>query len=163
MTTLERTTMPGRRTAVRTLLAALAAVVSLILVSPAPHASASTLGTTAVSVAAAQKGKPYRYGAAGPSAFDCSGLVQWAYAKAGVQIPRVTDQQFIADNGVPVRKAELRPGDLVFFREPGGYIHHVGMSLGGSKFIHAPHTGDVVKISSLSGWYASTFVGGRRL
>ena len=80
MTTLERTTMPGRRTAVRTLLAALAAVVSLIIVSPAPHASASTLGTTAVSVAAAQKGKPYRYGAAGPSAFDCSGLVKYVFS-----------------------------------------------------------------------------------
>ena len=78
-------------------------------------------------------------------------------------IPRVTDQQFVAGNGSPVRKAELLPGDLVFFREPGGYIHHVGISMGGSQFLHAPHTGDVVKVSNLNEpYYKAQFAGGRR-
>src|SRR5262249_37547518 len=95
--------------------------------------------------------------------FDCSGLVQWSYAQAGIQIPRVTDQQILATNGVPVKRDDLLPGDLVFFRDDTGYVHHVGMSLGGDKFIHAPHTGDVVKISSLDEpYYAQQFTGGRR-
>jgi cell wall-associated NlpC family hydrolase len=109
-------------------------------------------------------GTPYKWGGSSPATgFDCSGLVQWAYAQSGIQIPRVTDQQILASNGTPVDRNHLLPGDLVFFRDPSGYVHHVGMSLGGDKFIHAPHTGDVVKISSLSGWYASTYVGARRL
>ena len=61
--------------------------------------------------------------------------------------------------GVPVSYDQLQPGDLVFFDGLG----HVGIYIGGGQFIHAPHTGDVVKISSMSGWYASSFVGGRRI
>jgi cell wall-associated NlpC family hydrolase len=131
---------------------------------PALARGAAPKALAALTEAKKYMGTPYKWGGSTPqTGFDCSGLVQWAYAKAGVQIPRVTDQQFIAGNGAPVRKAELRPGDLVFFREPGGYIHHVGMSLGGSKFIHAPHTGDVVKTSSLDEpYYKAQFAGGRR-
>ena len=66
-------------------------------------------------------------------------------------------------NGTPVDRAELLPGDLVFFRDASGYVHHVGMSLGGDKFLHAPHTGDVVKVSSLDEpYYKAQFAGGRR-
>jgi cell wall-associated NlpC family hydrolase len=109
-------------------------------------------------------GTPYQWGGSTPQThFDCSGLVQWSYAQAGIQIPRVTDQQILAANGSPVKRDDLLPGDLVFFRDPSGYVHHVGMSLGGDKFIHAPHTGDVVKISSLDEpYYAQQFTGGRR-
>jgi NlpC/P60 family len=109
-------------------------------------------------------GTPYQWGGSSPkTGFDCSGLVQWAYAKAGIRIPRVTDQQILASNGRPVDRRHLIPGDLVFFRDSSGYVHHVGMSLGGDKFIHAPHTGDVVKISSLKEpYYAQQFTGGRR-
>ena len=81
--------------------------------------------------------------------FDCSGLVQWAYAQAGIADPARDRPADRAPNGTAVRRAELLPGDLVFFRDPSGYVHHVGISLGGDKFLHAPHTGDVVKISSL--------------
>jgi hypothetical protein len=64
---------------------------------------------------------------------------------------------------VPVDRKHLLPGDLVFFRDSTGYVHHVGISLGGDKFLHAPHTGDVVKISSLKEtYYAQQFTGGRR-
>ena len=109
-------------------------------------------------------GTPYRWGGSSPSTgFDCSGLVQWAYAKVGIRIPRVTDQQIEASNGIPVDRKHLVPGDLVFFRNSSGYVHHVGISLGGDKFLHAPHTGDVVKTSSLNdAYYAREFAGGRR-
>ena len=89
--------------------------------------------------------------------------MQWAYAKAGIQIPRTSEQQILASNGMPVDRQHLMPGDLVFFRDSGGDVHHVGMSLGGDKFINAPHTGDVVKIASLNeSYYAEQFTGGRR-
>ena len=91
------------------------------------------------------KGTPYKWGGSTPqTGFDCSGLVQWAYAKAGIQIPRVTDAQFAAANGTPVDRGDLRPGDLIFFGKPGN-IYHVAISMGGDKFIHAPKTGDVVR------------------
>ena len=82
--------------------------------------------------------------------------------KAGIQIPRVTDAQFAASSGTPVERGDLRPGDLVFFGEPGN-IYHVGISMGGDKFLHAPKTGDVVKVASLKeSCFSSNFAGGRR-
>jgi cell wall-associated NlpC family hydrolase len=107
-------------------------------------------------------GTPYHWGGASPSTgFDCSGLVQWAYAKVGIHIPRVTDQQILA--GTPVDRKSLMPGDLVFFRDSTGYVHHVGMSLGGDKFVNAPHTGADVRINSLKEpYFAQQFTGGRR-
>ncbi|MDQ1446860.1 MAG: hypothetical protein QOI20_3324, partial [Acidimicrobiaceae bacterium] len=109
------------------------------------------------------KGTAYRWGGSTPqTGFDCSGLVQWAYAKAGIQIPRITDAQFAAGNGTPVDKSHLKPGDLVFFGQPGN-IYHVGISMGGDKFLHAPKTGDVVKVASLNeSYFAQNFAGGRR-
>ena len=69
----------------------------------------------------------------------------------------------MAPGATKVDRDRLLPGDLVFFRDDSGYVHHVGMSLGGKKFIHAPHTGDQVKISSLNeAYYAQHFTGGRR-
>jgi cell wall-associated NlpC family hydrolase len=153
--------------------------------SPLPAASALT-GTTAVSsadaatianaeataptpavqhaiaVAAQYLGTPYHFGGASPaSGFDCSGLAQYAYGQSGVALPRVAADQFKV--GQPVDRASLQPGDLVFFQDSTGYIHHVGMYLGDDKFIQAPHTGDVVKISSLDEpYYAGQFAGGRR-
>ena len=133
----------------------------------APPAVARQAGTKALAaLAEAQKytGTPYRWGGSTPeTGFDCSGLVQWAYAKVGIQIPRVTYDQIDAPNGSPVRRAELLPGDLVFFRDAAGSVHHVGISMGGDKFLHAPHTGDVVKVSSLDEpYYKAQFTGGRR-
>jgi cell wall-associated NlpC family hydrolase len=81
----------------------------------------------------------------------------YAYAQVGVSLPHSSYAQY--GMGVPVSYDQLQPGDLVFFDGLG----HVGIYIGGGQFIHAPHTGDVVKISSMSGWYASSFVGGRRI
>jgi peptidoglycan DL-endopeptidase CwlO len=103
-------------------------------------------------------GTPYRWGGAAPGGFDCSGLVMYVYAQVGVSLPHNAAAQY--GYGTPVSKADLQPGDLVFFNGLG----HNGIYIGGGQFIHAPHTGDVVKISSLSqDWYASTWVGARRL
>jgi cell wall-associated NlpC family hydrolase len=120
--------------------------------------------TAAVAEAQKYLGTSYRWGGSSPqSGFDCSGLVQWAFAKAGVRIPRTTDLQFDAPNGEQVGRRGLMRGDAVFFRDPTGYIHHEGIYLGDDKFLHAPHTGDVVKVSSLNeSYYQQQFAGGRR-
>ena len=109
-------------------------------------------------------GTDYKWGGSTPqTGFDCSGLMQWAYAQSGVQIPRVTYTQIEAPNGIEVAdRAALKPGDLIFFSNAGD-VHHVGMYLGDDKFLHAPSTGDVVKVSDLNEpYYAGQFAGGRR-
>ena len=110
-----------------------------------------------VGIAMRYLGTPYVWGGASPSGFDCSGFVMYVYGQMGVSLPHSSYAQY--GYGSPVSMSQLQPGDLVFFDGLG----HVGIYVGGGSFIHAPHTGDVVKISSLTGWYASTFVGGRRL
>ncbi|WP_327588778.1 C40 family peptidase [Nonomuraea sp. NBC_00507] len=104
--------------------------------------------TVALKAAASKLGRPYVWGAEGPETFDCSGLVQWAFAQAGVRMPRVTHQQWVTGPQVPLSQAQ--PGDLIFWRlDPTnpGYISHVAIYWGDGKMIQAPRTGDVVKIS----------------
>jgi peptidoglycan DL-endopeptidase CwlO len=122
-------------------------------VGPAPPATHSSV----VSIAMHYLGTPYVWGGASPSGFDCSGLVMYAFGQIGVSLPHSSYAQY--GMGSPVSRDQLQPGDLVFFDGLG----HVGIYVGGGSFIHAPHSGDVVKISSLSGWYASTYVGARRI
>ncbi|MFI7636597.1 C40 family peptidase [Nonomuraea sp. NPDC049400] len=104
--------------------------------------------TVALQAAASKLGRPYVWGAEGPDTFDCSGLVQWAFARAGVRMPRVTHQQWVTGPQVPLSQAQ--PGDLIFWRSDPtnpGYISHVAIYWGNGKMIQAPRTGDVVKIS----------------
>jgi peptidoglycan DL-endopeptidase CwlO len=110
-----------------------------------------------VGIAMQYLGIPYVYGGASPSGFDCSGLVMYVFGQIGVSLPHNAAAQY--GSGMPVSRDQLQAGDLVFFNGLG----HVGIYIGGGQFIHAPHTGDVVKISTLSGWYSSTYVGARRL
>lgn len=135
---------------------------------PAPSrvvAPPSARGTRAVNIAAKQLGIPYRWGGESTKGFDCSGLLQYAWSRAGVRIPRTTYDQFKA--GTPVPPKQLEPGDAVFFKGsdsktvngevlPG----HVGIYIGGGKFIEAPHTGANVRISTLKG--RTDFMGARR-
>jgi cell wall-associated NlpC family hydrolase len=111
----------------------------------------------AVGVAMQYLGIPYVYGGSTPGGFDCSGFVMYVFAQVGVSLPHNAAAQY--GTGTPVDRSQLQPGDLVFFNGLG----HVGIYVGGGSFIHSPHTGDVVKISSMTGWYASTYVGARRL
>jgi peptidoglycan DL-endopeptidase CwlO len=111
-----------------------------------------------VGIAMRYLGTPYRWGGASPSGFDCSGFVMYVYSQVGVSLPHNAAAQY--GYGTPVSRSDLQPGDLVFFNGLG----HNGIYVGGGQFIHSPHTGDVVKISSLSSsWYASTYVGARRI
>ena len=124
--------------------------------SPLPSAPPSRYGGV-VGIAMQYLGVPYVYGGSSPSGFDCSGFVMYVFAQIGVSLPHNAAAQY--GSGTPVDRSQLQPGDLVFFNGLG----HVGIYIGGGSFIHSPHTGDVVKISSLSGWYSSTWVGARRL
>jgi cell wall-associated NlpC family hydrolase len=111
-----------------------------------------------VGIAMRYLGTPYVWGGSSPGGFDCSGLVAYVYSQVGVSLPHYTGAQWNA--GVHVSRDQLQPGDLVFFDGLG----HVGIYIGGDQFIHAPHTGDVVKISSLDeGWYAATYDGAVRV
>ena len=111
-----------------------------------------------VGIAMRYLGTPYRWGGASPSTgFDCSGFVMYVFAQIGVSLPH--SSYAMMGMGTPVSMSQLEPGDLVFFS--GG--SHMGIYIGGGQFIHSPHTGDVVKISSLSGYYSSAWAGGRRI
>ncbi|MDH4139710.1 MAG: NlpC/P60 family protein [Coriobacteriia bacterium] len=90
-------------------------------------------------------GAPYRWGASGPNAFDCSGFTMFVYSQVGVSLPHSSRAQLGC--GERVSRSDLQPGDLVFFGSP---IHHVGIYVGGGNYIHAPHTGAVVRIDPLS-------------
>lgn len=98
----------------------------------------------ALRMALTQQGKPYVWGATGPSTFDCSGLVQWAYRQIGIGLPRVSRQQ--AQVGTAVAPQDARPGDLMFFNSP---VTHVGIYVGNGQFLEAPQSGDVVKVSNV--------------
>jgi cell wall-associated NlpC family hydrolase len=127
--------------------------------SGVPVPPASSVGAQAVQIAMGELGVPYVWGGASPSGFDCSGLTMWVYAQLGIHLDHYTGSQWTA--GVPVPYDQLAPGDLVFF-EPD--IGHVGIYIGNGEFIHAPHTGTVVQISSLSdSWYAAEYQGARRV
>lgn len=96
-------------------------------------------------------GAPYRYGGNTPRGFDCSGLVQYSYARAGVAVPRTTREQRRRSRAVP--RKHLYPGDLLFFDQLGKRGSHVGLYLGDQRFVHAPASGKVVHISTLANPY----------
>ena len=113
--------------------------------APAPRvAAAGGAARTAVDTALAQLGDPYVWAAAGPDAFDCSGLVQYAYAAAGVRLPHSSTMQ--SQMGTPVSRSQLQPGDLVFFYSP---VSHVGIYVGDGQMVHASTYGQPVKVASV--------------
>lgn len=120
----------------------------------------SSYGNAVVDAAMSQLGVPYVWGGSSPSGFDCSGLVVWAYAQAGRPgLPHYTGALW--QMGVAISYSQLQPGDLVWFYGGG----HMGIYIGGGQFVHAPHTGDVVKVSDMSpgSSYYGSFIGARRI
>jgi len=108
-------------------------------------AAPAAVRTSAMQKALGKVGSPYRYGAAGPNAFDCSGLVNWAFKNSGKSLPRTSGA--MSRVGTPVSKSALQPGDLVFFYKP---VSHVGIYIGNGKIVHASNRKSPVKISDMS-------------
>jgi peptidoglycan DL-endopeptidase CwlO len=155
------------RAAVVATVAAAAAVTAVLpattlAAAPAPTATVSAVTTpvttiafsaptatahrsSAVGNALGKLGSPYRWGATGPGAFDCSGLVKWSFAQAGISLPRTSRAQ--SQVGTPVSRADLEPGDLVFFYRP---VSHVAIYIGDGEVVHASTSGQPVKITKLS-------------
>ncbi len=108
-------------------------------------------GERVVALAKQHLGTPYVWGGESPGGFDCSGLMQYAYAAAGVSLPHSSRMQ--SQMGTPVSRSDLQPGDLVFFYSP---VSHVGIYIGNGQMVHAPTSGDVVKVASIDsmGGYA---------
>ena len=117
--------------------------------------TANTIGAQALRAALTKRGDPYIWGAAGPSAFDCSGLVLWAYAQVGISLPHFTGDQW--NMGVHVARADLQPGDLVFFYPD---IGHVGLYIGNGLMVDAPNFGEPVQVEPVM-W--DVYVGGVRI
>ena len=125
-----------------------------------PQGGADTGGSLAVT-AMKYIGTPYVWGGESPGGFDCSGLMQYTFKQNGISIPRTAREQY--KSGTAVTSENLQPGDLVFFKGSRGSATapgHVGMYIGNGQYIQAPKTGDVVKISSLTG--RNDYVGARR-
>ena len=154
-----------RRARVRALIVAPLLAAGLVASTGSAFAPASAVtstlttaafGASAVRVAAAQKGDPYRYGSAGPSAFDCSGLVYYVYkTRLGKYLPRTASAQRLATTNIA--KSSIRPGDLIFFTS-SGRVYHVGIYAGSNKVWHAPRPGQSVQLSTL---WTSSWVAGR--
>lgn len=119
-----------------------------------PIVASSDAAQIAIDTAMAQRGKPYVWAASGPGSFDCSGLTAFAFRAAGVSLPHSSAQQ--SRMGQAVSRADLQPGDLVFFYSP---VSHVGIYIGNGQMVHAPTSGDVVKVAPIM----SGFSGARRI
>lgn len=129
---------------------------SPVTIQAAPVAVTYTLRMEAVRIAASKKGDPYRWGADGPYAFDCSGLVYYVYrTRLHRSIPRTANDQRLAS--IWLSKSQMRPGDLVFFMS-GGRAYHVGIYAGYGRIWHAPRPGQVVQLSRI---WTSAYVVGR--
>jgi cell wall-associated NlpC family hydrolase len=144
-----------------TLLLATGVLTACSISPPRLEAPAST-SSEALMTAMGLLGVPYRYGGASPErGFDCSGLVYYVLRQSGAEVPRLTSEQYAQT--LPVSSAELRPGDLVFFRTEGYSVSHVGIYLGDEQFIHAPSSGRTVTIERLDVpyWHQRFVRGGR--
>lgn len=126
-----------------------------------PPGGGNGFSSPVVEAAVEVRGRPYRLGANGPDRFDCSGLVQYAYGQAGMQVPRTTSQQFRRARHVDQNR--MRPGDIIFFAVDGIRVSHVGLYAGDDRFIHSPSPGKSVSWASLDNdYWASRFAGAGR-
>jgi cell wall-associated NlpC family hydrolase len=130
--------------------------------SVVPPSAGAAAGSAIAQTAESLLGAPYREGGSLPDGFDCSGLVTYVFARHGIAVPRDVRRQ--ATVGVPVALADIRPGDLLFFATTGSGPTHVAIAIDGSRFIHAPKNGAVVRMESLTlSYWAKRFLEGRRI
>jgi len=128
-----------------------------VVVPPVPVASSAIIDT-----AMQLRGVPYRNGGSDPSGFDCSGFVQWVFARNGVLLPREVREQYGAGQKIELR--QVRPGDLVFFETVNHGASHVGLVIGADQFVHAPSSTGVVRVERFTtSYWAKRFVGARRI
>jgi cell wall-associated NlpC family hydrolase len=155
--TAPTTTQAATTTSATTTVAAAPTTTTVAPTPPAPVTTAAVGGhPEAATIALRYLGIPYVWGGASPSGFDCSGLVMYVFAQLGISLPHFAAAQF--GLGSPVARSDLQPGDLVFFDG----LNHVGIYIGGGEMVHAPQTGDVVKIEAISD-FGSGYVGARRI
>jgi cell wall-associated NlpC family hydrolase len=128
--------------------------------APRPDATDENRRHVGLAIAAGQVGTPYRYGGEDPGGFDCSGLVFYAFRKAGIDAPRTTREQFKTSR--PVSPARMEPGDLLFFKLNLRKVSHVGIYAGGGRFVHAPSNGKQVSYARLEDPYWQTRLKGVR-
>jgi cell wall-associated NlpC family hydrolase len=141
------------------LLALVTALLGSMVVGTATAADAATpLGSRVLKEAAKHKGAPYKWGAVGPTRFDCSGYTRYVYKRFGKNLPHQSSQQYSTRYVQHVRKSGKKPGDLVFIRNSSGRIYHVGIYAGAGKYWVAPHSGSSVKLQKM---YTSRYVVGR--
>ncbi len=136
--------------------------------APAPPATRSAppsppvARTPIVATALTLRGTPYRNGGSDPSGFDCSGFVQWVFARSGTRLPREVRDQYDAGRKIDLR--EVKPGDLLFFETVSRGASHVGLAIGGNQFVHAPSSRGVVRVERFTtNYWAHRFVGARRV
>jgi cell wall-associated NlpC family hydrolase len=144
----------ARLRAVAILVTLMSSVVLLGTASPAEAATA--FQKRVVTEAAHHRGAPYKYGAAGPTRFDCSGFTRYVFGRFGKSLPHSSAAQYSSVHHVA--KAKMAPGDLIFFRNSSGHISHVAIYAGAGKMWHAPRAGSVVKLAPI---YSSNYVVGR--
>jgi cell wall-associated NlpC family hydrolase len=134
------------------------ATAGLILIALAGCASVpqqtgqeTDVGAEAAQHALGMIGRPYRFGGSSPQGFDCSGLVQYSYALAGIRVSRSVEDLW--GNSRPVSSEQIRPGDLLFFHQEGKLNSHIGLYIGNDRFVHAPSSGKHVSVASLANRY----------
>ena len=127
-----------------------------------PAASVAVDGYAIAGTALSLRGSPYRNGGSDPSGFDCSGFVWYVFAQHGIAVPRTVNQQY--HSGTEVTTRDLRAGDLVFFSTEAPGASHVGMSIGGDEFVHAPSSRGDVRVERIStSYWSSRYVGAKRM
>ena len=119
---------------------------------------ATTFGQRVVQEASRHQGKPYAYGAVGPSRFDCSGFTLYVFSRFGKRLPHNSADQYTAPGVQHIAKTSKQPGDLIFIKNSSGRIYHVGVYAGNGKFWHSPKAGDHVRLAAI---YSSNYVVGR--
>lgn len=139
-------------------LAALAGFSVTLAVTPDAHAASTSVPVKALNVAQSKTGAPYKYGAAGPSRFDCSGLLMWSYGKVGKKLPRVAQSQY--NSSVKVSPSHRKVGDLIFIGKSSRGIYHAGIYAGfwagHGWMLDAPHTGSTVGLHKISNYTAGS-------